>query len=835
MENKKLRRKKPFCGLLPDLPDETMTPGRMRVATTGAKEAEKHVYERRGTVTDFRRAYIIGGGDIGAAVHGTPDNYVYHICKNDLWWDDYDSDPPCYLPGGLRELRRRILEGDPTLKQDVYAAANRRSNEPIQTSAARLTLHLCSGGIFKNIAERMELHTGLLTQTYGVGNQNGLVRGEHFSTVSCVSPAEDVLVITCTSDPAAGCMGAISLELTKDPMEVSSIKYTKTADEIKRLRDEIDAYYSPVPFVDGRDFGFTMRLRAGNDPEDSPDVHYTVLMRSNIEGIRAYNAGTKVLAEGRAESSCAVFLLTVVSTFDADDTTAEAKRRLDRVDAELMTTPIGATAGWFRHQWDRSWIRLPDTSLSRPWYWGVYQAMSARKPGKFAAGYLAPWYQSSYANWGHHILTYEQAKSNLGLLPTNHAELLEPWFRLLTDSRQKLQRFTREFYGLGGTAYPHAISGTGTVTASSVTLNGTEMNLQTTGESVKYCWDYYDFTGDTEFLRDVGYPLLKDAATFYHEYLLTDGNGERYIFPSRSQEYVNTVGLANEYMTNSLIDLCMFRFTLSKAVLAARILGVDEKEASEWEADVKAMRKDYAVWPDGTWKTSEDQDDLTLDYGPPCVTDVAPIAYTGEVDAWHGETPEITEAARKTVMKYVPDNEIPWDRSFGIIARLRMGDANYAGRMLRLIPPEFEIGGNLDAPIAFDCDYCVCKGTAATAEVITEMLLQSQGGVIRLFPAWDGELGDAAFYSLRARGAFLVSAEFRDGSTAYGIVRSLAGNPCGIAAPFQKEETLVRDLETGEYVDFTSENGVLSFLTEAGHEYAVERAAAPIESFEVIN
>ena len=66
-------------------------------------------------------------------------------------------------------------------------------------------------------------------------------------------------------------------------------------------------------------------------------------------------------------------------------------------------------------------------------------------------------------------------------------------------------------------------------------------------------------------------------------------------------------------------------------------------------------------------------------------------------------------------MKYVPDNEIPWDRSFGIIARIRMGDAKYAGRMLRLIPPEFEIGGNLDAPIAFDCDYCVCKGTAATA------------------------------------------------------------------------------------------------------------------------
>ncbi len=831
----KLKRKKPLCGLLPELPDETMTPGRMRVASTGVKEAAKHVYTRPGTVTDFRRAYIIGGGDFGAAVHGTPDNYIYHICKNDLWWDDFDADPPCYLPGGLRELRERILAGDPTLKQDVYAAAYRRNNEPIQTSAARLTLHLCAGGVFKNISERMELHSGLLTQSYGVGNQNGLVRGERFTTLSCVSPAEDVLLIVCTADPAAGRMGRFSLELTKDPMEVSSIRYTLPAEEIRRLQDEIDRYYTPVPFTDGRDFGFTMRLRTGHDPANSPDVHYTVLMRSNVSSLKAYAAGSKIVAEGRSEEPNAVFALTVVSTFDAADTLAEAKRRLDKVDAALMTTSVGAAAAWFGHQWNRSWIRLPDLALSRPWYWGEYQAMAARKPGRFAAGYLAPWYQSSYANWGHHILTYEQAKSNLGLLPTNHAELLEPWFRLLADSREKLQIFTRDYYGLHGTAYPHAISHTGTVTASSVTLNGTEMNLQTTGESVKYCWDYYDFTGDTAFLREVGYPLLKDAAVFYHEYLLTDENGEKYIFPSRSQEYVNTVGLSNEYMTNSLIDLCMFRFTLQKAAEAARILGVDEAEAAAWEADVRALRPDYAVWPDGTWKTAEDQDDLTLDYGPPCVTDVAPVAYTGEVDAWHGASPALMEAAAKTVKKYVPDNEIPWDRSFGIIARLRMGDAAYAGRMLRLIPAEYEIGGNLDAPIAPDCDYCVCKGTAATAEVITEMLLQSQGDVLRLFPAWDPTLGDAAFYSLRARGAFLVSAEFRKGSVAYAIVRSLRGNPCRIAQPFGGDETNVRDLETGETVPYTVTDGVLRFGTAAAHEYAVERAAAPLESFELLS
>ena len=61
-----------------------------------------------------------------------------------------------------------------------------------------------------------------------------------------------------------------------------------------------------------------------------------------------------------------------------------------------------------------------------------------------------------------------------------------------------------------GTCYPHAISGTGEVVYSSVFLNGTCMNISTTGEAVKYCWDYYDFTRDTDFLREIGYPILKE-------------------------------------------------------------------------------------------------------------------------------------------------------------------------------------------------------------------------------------------------------------------------------------------------------------------------------------
>ncbi len=833
MKNDKLSRKKTFCGILPNLPDETMIPGRMRINTDGRIEAEKHFYHRNSTVSDFRYAYIIGSGDFGASVHGTPDNYTYHIAKNDLWWDDFEQKPPCYYPEGIEDLRKRIVEGDSLLKQDVFVCANNRSRQPCQTSAARLTLHLCSGGVFTGIQEHLDMHSGILTQKFSIGDQNGIIKGRDFTTLSCISPAENVMIIACSAPNSAGHLGKVSLELTKDPMEINANSGYRNAQEIKELEDEIEKYYTPVPFTDGEYFGINMRLRAGNDPENSPDMHYTVMMCSSDKNFKAYPAGSRVIAEGRPEGEGVIFLFTVVSTYDAEDTMAEAKRRLDKVKGYHMPVSIGTVMEWYYHIWKRSWIRLPDTKYSKPWYWGLYQAMCARKPGKFAAGYLAPWYQSTYASWGYHILTYEQAKTNLGLLTSNHSELLEPWFSLLQKSREKLQKYTKAFFGMNGTAYPHAISGTGTLISSAITLNGTMQNLQTAGESVKYCWDYYDFTGDKEFLKEIGYPLIKDVAIFYHEYLLTAEDGEKYIFPSRSQEFTNTIGLLNEYMTNSLIDLCMFRNTFRNAVSSAKILGVDEDLVKLWEEDLASMRKDYAVWPDGTWKTAEDTDDFTLNYGPAGVTEVSPVAYTGEVDAWHGETPEIMEAARKTVMKHIKDNEIPWDRSFGIISRLRMGDKKYGGQMLKMIPEEYEIGGNFDDLSFLECDFSVGKGAASTSEVINEMLLQSQGNIIRVFPAWDKDIGDAAFFSLRARGAFLVSSEMRDKETAYIIIRSLAGNICRAANCFG-EKVRVRSLETGETVEFSSDNGNIIFETLPQHEYVIENVEKPLESFPVI-
>ena len=67
--------------------------------------------------------------------------------------------------------------------------------------------------------------------------------------------------------------------------------------------------------------------------------------------------------------------------------------------------------------------------------------------------------------------------------------------------------------------------------------------------------------------------------------------------------------------------------------------------------------------------------------------------------------------------------------------------------------------------------------------VVNECLMQSYTGTIRLFPNWPADQ-DAAFHHLRAVGAFLVSAERKDGRVARVEILSEAGAHLKLISPW---------------------------------------------------
>jgi alpha-L-fucosidase 2 len=71
----------------------------------------------------------------------------------------------------------------------------------------------------------------------------------------------------------------------------------------------------------------------------------------------------------------------------------------------------------------------------------------------------------------------------------------------------------------------------------------------------------------------------------------------------------------------------------------------------------------------------------------------------------------------------------------------------------------------------------VIETPLAAAQAVHEMLLQSWGETLRVFPAIPAAWKEVAFRDLRGEGAFLVSAARHDGRTTYVRVTSLAGEP----------------------------------------------------------
>jgi len=61
---------------------------------------------------------------------------------------------------------------------------------------------------------------------------------------------------------------------------------------------------------------------------------------------------------------------------------------------------------------------------------------------------------------------------------------------------------------------------------------------------------------------------------------------------------------------------------------------------------------------------------------------------------------------------------------------------------------------------------------------VQDMLLQSWGNKIRVFPALPESWKDLAFHNFRAEGAFLISAKRQGGKTLFVRIKSLAGEPC---------------------------------------------------------
>ena len=100
----------------------------------------------------------------------------------------------------------------------------------------------------------------------------------------------------------------------------------------------------------------------------------------------------------------------------------------------------------------------------------------------------------------------------------------------------------------------------------------------------------------------------------------------------------------------------------------------------------------------------------------------------------------------------------------------------------------------------------VIESPLSFATCIHDMLLQSMGGIIKVFPGTPERWGDASFYHLRSQGAFLVSAKRKEGKTQFVSVESLVGSTCVVQPDIENPLIYINGKDAGSRVT-KSKNG----------------------------
>lgn len=106
---------------------------------------------------------------------------------------------------------------------------------------------------------------------------------------------------------------------------------------------------------------------------------------------------------------------------------------------------------------------------------------------------------------------------------------------------------------------------------------------------------------------------------------------------------------------------------------------------------------------------------------------------------------------------------------------------------------------------------------SAVPSCINEMLLQGYEGMIRVFPAWPAAM-DASFEKLRTHGAFIVSAEKKNGVVNFIKILSEKGRACTIENPWNKKMTISSN---GKIIKPAINGNDYTFLTKAGATYMI--------------
>lgn len=480
--------------------------------------------------------------------------------------------------------------------------------------------------------------------------------------------------------------------------------------------------------------------------------------------------------------------LTIASTRDGPDPLGLGRARIrTALDAgfERMLVPH---IRWWARFWSASGVGLPEPAAQQhydliQYFYGAASRRGAPPiplQGVWTADEagLPPWH-GDYHNDLNTQLTYWP------YLAAGHLDEGLCFLDFLWDLLPEHRRFAKRFYDAPGAAVP------GVMTLDGKPMGGWgQYSLTATqgGWVAQAFYLHWKMTCDPQFLAERAYPYCAAIGECLAALLAPAADGKLKL-PLSSSPEIHDNSLAAWLAPNSNYDLAILRWLFGALAEMADARN-DGAAAARWRSLLDKLDPLAVEGEAGALRISPAE---SLPGSHRHHSHLMAIHPLGLITIEGSERDrKIIEASLAQLDRFGTAAWCGYSFSWRACIAARAGDAEGAWKNLDIYLRAFitrngfHVNGDFKrlGYSSFTYRPFTLEGNFAAAQAVQEMLLQSWGGTVRIFPAVPARWGDVSFRDLRAEGGFRVSAARRGSSTDWVRVASERGGTLRLRDPF---------------------------------------------------